>query len=161
MFPSAICHIERRKQIKNKFSLEEDEKLKSLVSAYGPNNWKQVSNFMPSRSSRQCKERWTTYLAIGINQTEWNPDEDLLLINVVSKLGTHWRAIKGFFQSRTETNIKNRWTVLMRKRRKLLLKSQQPHIENETSNCFEIIPDEIEECFNTNDFNNDMENCWI
>ena len=126
--------INEKKQIKNKFSKEEDEYLKYLVGIFGLNAWKIISLHLKSRSSRQCKERWFTYLDNKINLSEWKKEEDENLIKYVKIYGRHWKKIKSFFFDRTETNIKNRWAVLTRKSKK---KSSDITILNENYN-FEI-----------------------
>lgn len=37
---------------------QEDDKLRDLVAQYGPNNWTIISNFLPGRVNKQCRERY-------------------------------------------------------------------------------------------------------
>ena len=129
------------KQIKKKFNVEEDNLLKLLVQYFGINNWKTISKQLKNRTSRQCKERWFTYLSKEINLKEWTESEDKLLINLVEQYGHKWKHFKNFFNNRTETNIKNRWTVIFRKTNKYY---------NENKNLFNI---EILDDLNDKDYN--------
>jgi hypothetical protein len=59
VFPTMRSHPIRR----FKFIPEEDELLKRLVIEYGTNDWERIAAFFPDRNVRQCRERWTHYLA--------------------------------------------------------------------------------------------------
>lgn len=101
---------------KRSFSPAEDQLLRQLVANLGSNNWKQIAANMEGRNSKQCKERWTHYLNPNISHDPWTPQEDELLCQKVDNIGTKWTEIAKFFPRRTDTSVKNRWVVLMRKR---------------------------------------------
>ena len=46
-------------------SPQEDQKVRDLVDAYGPNNWSKISQELPGRVGKQCRERCVcaTYVA--------------------------------------------------------------------------------------------------
>ena len=50
---------------KQKFTLYEDELLKRIVFRFGPKNWKLIASMIPGRTSRQCRDRYSNYLAPG------------------------------------------------------------------------------------------------
>jgi len=100
---------------KSKFTKEEDQRLREIISKIGP-SWKEVAEHMGNRTPRQCKERWTTYLSNGINLSKWDPLEDEMLTNAVNEFGRQWSIIRNIFRSRTETNIKNRWAVISKRK---------------------------------------------
>lgn len=112
---------------KFKFSAEEDIQLRSLVNQYGINNWQTISQNMANRNPRQCKERWCNYLSPQISKCPWTPDEDALIIQKVKELGSRWVQIAKYFNQRTDTSIKNRWLVLVRKNKRDLQKQQTIH----------------------------------
>ena len=108
-----------KNQLKNKFTIEEDQKLIKLIKKYGNSNWELISQKMDTRNPRQCKERWENYLLEGINRSPFTLAEDILLLNKFQELGSKWVLISKFFNSRTDIIIKNRYMVL--KRRKITI----------------------------------------
>lgn len=44
---------------------QEDDKLRDLVAQYGPNNWTIISNFLPGRVNKQCRERCGLFAALS------------------------------------------------------------------------------------------------
>jgi hypothetical protein len=72
---------------KKKFSLEEDNVIRTLVSVWGIDNWKNIAPYLPDRTIRQCRERWKYYLEPGINHTDWTPGEDR---DVILQLALDW-----------------------------------------------------------------------
>ena len=103
---------------RNKFSLEEDNKLKELIRIHGPNNWNLISNLIGTRTPRQCKERWINYLDPNLNTDVWTPEEDRLIIAKFNELGPRWVRIASIFHHRTDTMIKNRYQLLKRKKQR-------------------------------------------
>lgn len=91
-----------------KFLPEEDEKLKELVEKYGK-SWHEISNEMPGRNVRQCRERWKHYLSSDRAKSPWTNEEDLLLFQKFMELGPKWTKIAKCFDDRTDIQIKTRW----------------------------------------------------
>ena len=101
---------------KAKFTKEEDAMLSSIVSQMnGKIYWQEVSNQMPGRNQRQCKERWENYLSPNVNRTPFTPNEDILLLEKFNEYGTKWVLISKFFNNRSDTSIKSRYLVLKRR----------------------------------------------
>lgn len=96
---------------RHKFSQEEDALLRRLVEEQGTSNWRQISELMPGRNPRQCRERWKNYLAPGIRNDPWTEAEDYLLEEKVRELGPQWSRIAKCFDNRTDINVKNRWVT--------------------------------------------------
>lgn len=101
-----------------KFTPEEDQRLTQLVQEYGEDSWAEIVERMPKRNLRQCKERWTNYLSPTLVNSPWTEQEDMLLISLRDKLGAKWVKIAMHFKNRTDTAIKNRWMILVRKYRR-------------------------------------------
>lgn len=101
--------IHGRRQL---FSYEEDEQLKKLVEQFGDKDWKFIARKMPGRSTRQCRERYKNYLSPEIKNGPWTKEEDELLREKYNEYGPHWSSISKFFKSRSDVNIKNRWSAL-------------------------------------------------
>jgi hypothetical protein len=100
---------------RRKFSAEEDDALKALVSEYGTEDWMLIALRMPRRDSRQCKERWCHYLAPELIQRPWSLEDDALLERRVSEHGHKWKLFENDFPGRTDISIKNRYNVLARR----------------------------------------------
>lgn len=107
----------RRLHPKSKFTPQEDQKLRDLVSRYGENDWVTISKMMGTRNQRQCRERWTNYLSPNICFAPWSSQEDELLKKLHEEIGAKWVKIASYFPNRTDTNIKNRWMVLQRQKK--------------------------------------------
>lgn len=110
-----LSPLQSSKPIKKSFTKEEDDLLRAKIAKYGE-NWKAISAEMAPRSIKQCRERWTHYLSPNLNKSEWTEEEDAKLQEFVRHHGTKWSLISKHFSHRTDTALKNRWLVLMRKR---------------------------------------------
>lgn len=113
----------RKPHPKVKFTPQEDELLRKLVNEYGENdNWNIIAKKMniTYRNVRQCKERWTNYLSPTVNVSPWTPEEDEKLKQLYDELGSKWVQIAKHFPSRTDINIRSRWLVLQRHKKKQL-----------------------------------------
>jgi hypothetical protein len=91
------------------FSPDEDARLLSLVGDAQSPHWEQISQSMPGRNSRQCRERWSNYVNPAIRTDPWTAAEDDLLIQKVNEMGHFWSSMSSCFNGRSESDIKNRW----------------------------------------------------
>jgi hypothetical protein len=96
------------------FTPEEDGRLLFFVKLCGCNSWNIIAHKMPTRSLRQCKDRYLTYLAPHVRHDPWTPDEDALLFQKVRIFGQRWAVISKFFFGRPPNAVKNRWHLLLR-----------------------------------------------
>ena len=114
--------IQTRKKIGHKinrrFTEEEDMILKKLVKLYGDSNWIKISNRMPGRNSRQCKDRWCLYLSPNTNRSPWTAEEEQRLLELAKKYKKKWTEISKFFDGRPDTQIKNKWKTLVNRQEK-------------------------------------------
>jgi hypothetical protein len=101
------------------FTTQEDQLLENAVQQFGTKDWDIIARQLPGRTSRQCRERWLTYLSPDVNRTPWSSEEDGLLFDVVRTHGPKWGTLVGFFCNRTQNNIKNRWNTIVRKAKAL------------------------------------------
>ena len=95
------------------FTSYEDARLKLLVDQFGDNSWQLIAHYMPSRTPRQCRERYKGYLDNSIKNLPWTQAEDNLLIEKYQIFGRKWAKITKFFNGRSNSNVKNRWTALL------------------------------------------------
>lgn len=77
--------------------------------------------FVPGRNSRQCRDRYTNYLAPGLIHADWSEEEDKLLAEQFNLNGPKWTQIKKLFPTRSANDIKNRYNyTVCHKYQKLL-----------------------------------------
>ncbi|KAK8840471.1 hypothetical protein M9Y10_030676 [Tritrichomonas musculus] len=103
--------ISNKKQIQKRrpFSKEEDMRLLHFVQQFGVDEWNRIAIFMPSRSARQCKDRYEGYLSPSIKHDKFTNEEDLIIIEKYEIFGPKWKKIASFINGRSGNQIKNRW----------------------------------------------------
>lgn len=91
------------------FDESDDKRLKELVLKYGEGQWSKVADLMQTFSARQCRERYQIYLKKECKNDPWSLEEDQLLIELHSKMGSRWSSIAEHFDGRHSNAVKNRW----------------------------------------------------
>jgi hypothetical protein len=73
------------------------------------------------RNAKQCKEHWNCYLNPNLKKGPWKVSEDILLLkSIQSNNGCKkWSEIVKQFDGRTENALKNRYTLIIEKQKKL------------------------------------------
>ena len=107
--------LQNKQSLRQKFTPEEDLRLRQLVAELGTKAWKKVSARMPDRSTRQCRERYNNYLSPLLKNDPWTSEEDKLLEEKVKEMGQKWSIIAHFFNGRSDVNVKNRYALLVSK----------------------------------------------
>ena len=102
------------KRQRRPFTPQEDIQLYQLVQIYGTDKWTLIASHMGDRTSRQCRERYRSFLAPTITNRPWTREEDNLLIELHTKFGSKWSLITKYFQGRSDCNVKNRWSQFVR-----------------------------------------------
>jgi hypothetical protein len=121
---------------KNKWSALEDQTLNQIVKEKGPKDWTAISEKLNEnilehiknlseedkedisyiqRNGKQCRERWITSLDPSINKSQWSMKEDIEFLELWINLGNKWREIANMIDGRTESQIKNRFKLLLRR----------------------------------------------
>ncbi|OHT01458.1 Myb-like DNA-binding domain containing protein [Tritrichomonas foetus] len=95
------------------FTPEEDARLSMLVERMGPRRWDAISSMMPNRSARQCRDRYSNYLAPGFFNGEWSREEDEVLFRQYQLYGPKWTLINKALPMRSPNSIKNRWNYFV------------------------------------------------
>jgi hypothetical protein len=99
---------------KSKWTSEEDQQLRSAIRAYGTDSWNRISAFVPTRTGKQCRERWIGRLSPEVSKDNWLPEEDEMLIQAHAVQGNCWTLIACKAPGRSALNVKNRWNWLAR-----------------------------------------------
>ncbi|CAI5717907.1 unnamed protein product [Peronospora effusa] len=97
--------------VKGSWSLEEDELLMEMMLK-GYDNWRQVSNNIPGRTAKQCRERWRNRLDPTINKSPFTKEEDIAIQHAYEKYGNRWTQIAELLPGRTGDAVKLRWKAL-------------------------------------------------
>lgn len=99
---------------KPKFTPAEDKQLQKFVNQLGTNSWHTIAKRMRGKTSKQCHDRWKNYANPQLRNSEWNEEEDLLLIEKFAELGPRWTQIARFFNDRSMNCLRNRFLKLKR-----------------------------------------------
>ncbi|XP_071331760.1 v-myb avian myeloblastosis viral oncogene homolog-like 2a isoform X2 [Trachinotus anak] len=95
---------------KVKWTQEEDENLKILVSNFGKKDWKTIASFLPGRTEFQCMLRWKKHLDPDLVKGFWSKEEDKKIIELVGKYGTRqWTLIARHLKGRLGKQCRERW----------------------------------------------------
>ena len=88
---------------------QEDDQLMSAVEQLGSKKWTDIARFVPSRTSKQCRERWFNRLRPDLKHEPFEPWEDHLIIQKQKEIGNKWSVIAQLLPGRSPGAIKNRW----------------------------------------------------
>ncbi|CAH2077158.1 unnamed protein product [Thlaspi arvense] len=102
--------------VKGPWSKEEDTTIIALVEKYGPKKWSTISQHLPGRIGKQCRERWHNHLNPGINKNAWTQEEELTLIRAHQIYGNKWAELMKFLPGRSDNSIKNHWNSSVKKK---------------------------------------------
>jgi hypothetical protein len=102
--------------VKGPWSKEEDEIIVQMVHKYGPKKWSTISQALPGRIGKQCRERWHNHLNPNINKEAWTQEEEIMLIHAHSIHGNKWAELTKYLPGRTDNSIKNHWNSSVKKK---------------------------------------------
>lgn len=115
---SNIYSNSKKSHPRSTFTENEDKILRKLVKKYGTYDWQLISNHLPGRNPRQCRDRWKNYLSPEVVNGPWTKDEERLLVVKYEEFGPCWKKIAEFFPTRSDINIKSRWNMMQRRLQK-------------------------------------------
>lgn len=100
---------------KKRWTPEEDSLLAETVQKLGTENWKAVAAVITGRTGKQCRERYLGHISDNFVRHDWEPREDMILVEKQKEFGNRWSHISVFLPGRSAMSIKNRWNWLLRR----------------------------------------------
>jgi len=76
--------------------------------------WSKISNEVPGRSGKQCRDRWINYLDPNLIESAWTKEEDTRLFHLASSHANQWAFISRALPGRSKNQIKARLRQLDR-----------------------------------------------
>ncbi len=76
--------------------------------------WSVVSQSLPERTGKQCRERYVNHLNPRLKVTDWTNLEDAMIFHLYNSIGSHWAKMSKIIPGRTDNGIKNRFHNLRR-----------------------------------------------
>nr|WRO64715.1 MYB transcription factor protein [Rosa persica] len=115
------------------WTAEEDSILVDYVETHGEGKWSKVSKERGlKRCGKSCRMRWMNYLRPNIKRGNISPEEEDLIMRLHKLLGNRWSLIAGRLPGRTDSEIKNHWNTVIR--RKIINDKKQCQPENKKQN---------------------------
>jgi hypothetical protein len=95
--------------MRGSWTAQEDEILTAAVRHLGTRKWIDVARFVPTRTSKQCRERWFHRLSPEIRHDSFEPWEDEIILAGQREHGNRWSLIATKLPGRSACSVKNRW----------------------------------------------------
>jgi len=77
--------------------------------------WRYLSDTLPNRSGKSCRERWYNHLDPKIKRTDWSIEEQWVVFILRDQRNCKWASISKSLLGRTDNAIKNFWNSRLNK----------------------------------------------
>ena len=109
-YKDAVLFANSNKSKIKRWTVEQDDQLRTAVKKHGEKNWKAIADSVPGRTDSQCLHRWTKVLNPQIKKGLWQPEEDALLAKLVLENGPKgWTKIAQQLPGRIGKQCRERW----------------------------------------------------
>lgn len=99
---------------KGRFTTAETQQLLQAMEKYGT-NFRRIANVvMPNRTSAQLINHYETLITKCNGKNLWTIDTDMQLIQLHKKHGNDWSTIAKHFSNKTRTQVRHRFTALLK-----------------------------------------------
>ncbi|KAL8522162.1 hypothetical protein ACS0TY_012342 [Phlomoides rotata] len=109
---------DKSKVKRGSWSPQEDDTLKNYIHKYGTGgNWITLPHKAGlQRCGKSCRLRWLNYLRPNIKHGGFTHDEEFIICNLFSKIGSRWSIIASHLPGRTDNEVKNYWNTKLKKK---------------------------------------------
>ncbi|CAK9327068.1 unnamed protein product [Citrullus colocynthis] len=98
------------------WTIEEDTLLIHYIAGHGEGQWNILAKQAGlKRTGKSCRLRWLNYLKPDVKRGNLTLQEQLLILELHSKLGNRWSKIAQHLPGRTDNEIKNYWRTRVQK----------------------------------------------
>lgn len=91
----------------------EDLKLREAFNIFGKTQWKKVANYVVSKTSNQCIQRWLKVIKPSLVKGAWSQEEDDKLRQLVMQDFQNWGKLAIHMQGRTAKQCRERWNYYL------------------------------------------------
>ena len=91
----------------------DDLKLREAFNIFGKTQWKKVANYVVSKTSNQCIQRWLKVIKPSLVKGAWSQEEDDKLRQLVMQDFQNWGKLAIHMQGRTAKQCRERWNYYL------------------------------------------------
>lgn len=117
---------------KGRFTYSETDTLLKAVKNYGTDFVKISNKVMPNRCSSQLIDHYNRVMERLVGNNIWTFDDDVKLIHLRQTLGNAWAKIAEYFPGKSRTQVRHRYSALLRYTRRDVSLTNIPRAREKT-----------------------------